>query len=83
MTETGVLSEFSRHGISSRFGRKRADLAHLWIDPVLVGVPWMLAGGLVFAAAKKLGRLLPGLTWPSLSPAGLPTYVGLPEYQER
>jgi hypothetical protein len=56
VTETGVLSEFSRHGISSRFGRKRADLAHLWIDPILVGVPWMLAGGLVFAALKKLGR---------------------------
>jgi hypothetical protein len=56
VTETGVLSEFSRHGISSRFGRKRADLAHLWIDPIIVGVPWMLAGGLVFAALKKLGR---------------------------
>lgn len=56
VTETGVLSEFSRHGISSRIGRKRADLAHLWIDPIIVGVPWMLAGGLAVAALRALGR---------------------------
>jgi hypothetical protein len=56
VTEAGVLSGFSRHGVSSRFGRKRADLAHLWIDPIIVGVPWMLAGGLVFAALKALDR---------------------------
>lgn len=28
VTETGVLSEFSRHGVSSRFGKGRADLSH-------------------------------------------------------
>jgi hypothetical protein len=27
VTETGVLSEFSRHGVSSRLGQKRADLS--------------------------------------------------------
>ncbi|KAD4059792.1 hypothetical protein GD627_01485 [Arthrobacter yangruifuii] len=44
ITETGVLSEFSRHGYSSRVGRKRADVNHQWIDPILVGGPWLLAG---------------------------------------
>lgn len=56
VTESGVLSEFSRHGISSRIGRKRADLAHLWVDPIIVGLPWMLAGGVAVAVARVLGR---------------------------
>jgi hypothetical protein len=34
VTETGVLSEFSRHGVRSRFGQKRADVNHQWIDPL-------------------------------------------------
>lgn len=57
ITETGVLSEFSRHGISSRFGKKRADLSHQWIDPVIVGAPWALAaGGLAAAVLRALRR---------------------------
>jgi hypothetical protein len=56
LTETGVLSEYSHHGISSRFGRKRADLAHLWIDPLIVAGPWVLAGWLVLAKIKKLRK---------------------------
>jgi len=51
-----VLSEFSRHGISSRFGKKRADLSHQWIDPVIVGAPWALAAGGVAAATLKILR---------------------------
>src|SRR3954447_16336405 len=43
VTETGVLSEFSRHGLGSRFGKKRADVNHQWLDPVIVGAPWALA----------------------------------------
>lgn len=39
VTETGVLSEFSRHGLSSRFGRKRADVRHHALDPVIVAGP--------------------------------------------
>ena len=56
VTETGVLSEFSRRGISSRFGKKRADLSHQWIDPVIVGAPWALAAGGVAAATLKTLR---------------------------
>ncbi|MCC3272131.1 hypothetical protein MUK71_15695 [Arthrobacter zhangbolii] len=60
VTETGVLSEFSRHGYASRAGRKRADTNHQWIDPLLVGGPWLLAGaGLataIGAAARRLRK---------------------------
>ncbi|SFT76554.1 hypothetical protein [Arthrobacter sp. ov118] len=57
VTETGVLSEFSRHGIGSRFGKKRTDLRHQWIDPVIVGAPWALAaGGLAAVALRTLRK---------------------------
>src|SRR3954464_8239630 len=42
ITETGILSEFSSHGLSSRFGRKRSARSSQWLDPVLVGRPWGL-----------------------------------------
>jgi hypothetical protein len=55
ITETGVLSEFSRHGLESRFGKKRADINHQWIDPLVVAGPWILAGlgGIVAVRALK------------------------------
>jgi hypothetical protein len=43
ITETGVLSEFSRHGYSSRVGQRRADLVHQPLDPLIVGGPWVAA----------------------------------------
>ena len=58
VTETGVLSEFSRHGIASRTGSKRADLAHAWLDPLVVAGPWVLAGGGLVAGLRALGRRL-------------------------
>jgi hypothetical protein len=37
ITEIGVLSEFTHHGISSGLGRKsRADLAHHLLGPIIV-----------------------------------------------
>ena len=56
ITETGVLSEFSRHGIRSRLGVKRADLAHQPLDPIIVAAPWLVAGGVVYAAVTRLAR---------------------------
>ena len=56
LTETGVLSELSRHGYSSRVGKNRADLKHQWIDPILVAGPWLVAGGLVFATVRAVAR---------------------------
>jgi hypothetical protein len=56
VTETGVLSEFSRHGVRSRFGQKRADVNHQWIDPIIVGGPWVLAGLGAVAAVRALRK---------------------------
>jgi hypothetical protein len=56
ITETGVLSEFSRHGISSRAGRRRADVKHQLLDPIIVAGPWVLAAGLAVTVARKLFR---------------------------
>jgi hypothetical protein len=58
ITETGVLSEFSHHGLSSRVGRKRTDLVHLPLDPLIVAGPWVAAGGLAFVGARRLARAL-------------------------
>ena len=60
VTETGVLSEFSRRGLGSRFGKKRADVNHQWIDPLLVGGPWVLAGLGGVAAVRALRRAAVG-----------------------
>ncbi|GAA3958632.1 hypothetical protein [Actinoplanes auranticolor] len=54
ITETGVLSEFSHHGVASRFGRKRADVRHQWIDPIIVGAPWVLGGVLAYRLVKRV-----------------------------
>ncbi|MER2136511.1 MAG: hypothetical protein ABS909_01480, partial [Arthrobacter sp.] len=57
ITETGVLSEFRRGGFSSRPGRGRADVNHAWIDPVVVGAPWVIAGGAAFAGVRAWRRM--------------------------
>ncbi|MCF3141120.1 MULTISPECIES: hypothetical protein [unclassified Paenarthrobacter] len=56
ITETGVMSEFTRHGARSRFGRKRTDLSHQWMDPIIAGVPWALAAGGLVAAFRALRK---------------------------
>ena len=58
ITETGVLSEFKRHGISSRRGQKRSDVKHQWLDPVIVGWPWAVRAGVVYMVGKRVRRLL-------------------------
>jgi hypothetical protein len=57
VTETGVLAERRRHGLSSRVGRKRADLVHQALDPVVVAGPWVLAGAAVVAGVRALVRV--------------------------
>jgi hypothetical protein len=60
LTETGIRSELTHHGLKSRFGRKRADLPHVWIDPILIAGPWIAAGGATALASravrKRVGR---------------------------
>jgi hypothetical protein len=58
ITETGVLSEFSHHGVASRLGKKRADLAHQPLDLVVVGGPWIIAAGVAYVGAKTLAKAL-------------------------
>jgi hypothetical protein len=54
LAETGVFSEVSHHGASSRLRRHRADNAHQWMDPVIVTGPWLLAGYVAVRAARRL-----------------------------
>ncbi len=56
VTETGVLSEISRHGISSRFGQRRTDVRHQALDPVIVAAPWVAAGALAYTGVKALAK---------------------------
>jgi hypothetical protein len=56
ITETGVLSEFSHHGLASRVGRKRADLAHQPLDPIIVLAPMVVAAGVAYAVLKRVAR---------------------------
>jgi hypothetical protein len=56
LTETGVLSEVRRHGISSRLGHKRADVVHHPLDPLLVTLPWIAA----FLVTRRVVRSLRG-----------------------
>jgi len=58
ITQTGVLSEFSHHGVASRLGQKRADVKHQWLDPIIVGAPWVGAAGAAVSQARKLARAL-------------------------
>jgi hypothetical protein len=54
VTETGVLSEFSHHPISSRAGR--VDVRHQVLDPVIVAGPWVAAAGGAVLGVRKLVR---------------------------
>ena len=54
LAETGIRSELTNHGIASRRGQKRADLTHQALDPIIVGAPWLVAGAVVIAVAKRL-----------------------------
>jgi hypothetical protein len=64
VTETGVLSEFKYHGLSSRVGKNRADTVHHVLDTVVVAAPWAGAAAVIYLgvsgviglAARQLSR---------------------------
>ena len=56
VTDTGVLSELSHHGIGSRLGRNRADVVHHPLDPIIVATPWILGAGLGYAVIRRIVR---------------------------
>jgi hypothetical protein len=60
ITETGVLSEFTHHGLRSRIGVKRTDVVHQPLDPLIVAGPWLAGAGLVFVGVRRVVRALRG-----------------------
>lgn len=52
ITESGLPSEWKRHGLRSRRGQHRADLMHQPLDLLITAAPWVAAGVIVY----KLGR---------------------------
>jgi hypothetical protein len=56
VTETGVLSELSHHGLSSRLGQKRADVVHQPLDAVIVAAPWVAAAGGLVSVVRRVRR---------------------------
>lgn len=54
ITETGVLAEVRHHGLSSRLGHDRADVKHHWMDPLVVGAPWVGGFLLVRGLLRRL-----------------------------
>jgi hypothetical protein len=57
ITQSGLRSELTSHGLSSRFGRKRSDVVHHPLDPVVVGAPWLLSGYLGYRGARRIGKV--------------------------
>ena len=60
ITETGVRSEITHHGLSSRLGQGRADVVHHLLDPVLVAGPWVLAARMAVKALQEQRRRVRG-----------------------
>ena len=58
ITETGIKAEFTHNGFSSRVGRKRTDLVHQPLDPVIVAGPWVAAVGAAVAGGRAVVRSL-------------------------
>jgi hypothetical protein len=65
LTETGIGSEISRHGVRSRFGRKRTDLVHQPLDPVIVAGPWVAAAAATAVASKRAASAVARLRRPA------------------
>jgi hypothetical protein len=56
ITETGVRSEFTHSGLSSRLGKKRTDLVHQSLDPIVVAGLWVAVAAGAVLGARRLVR---------------------------
>jgi len=54
VAETGVRSELTHHGASSRVGRRRADVGHQLLDPVVVLSPWVAGAAATGVLVRRL-----------------------------
>jgi hypothetical protein len=57
VTESGIAAELTHHGVSSRLNRKRADLSHQWIDPIIGAAPWVAGAAATYSALKRARTL--------------------------
>lgn len=60
LTQTGIRTEVTHHGWSSRVGRNRADVGHHALDPLIVAGPWVVGAAGAVVAAKRLGAVVAG-----------------------
>ena len=58
VTETGVRTELTHGGVSSRKGR--SDARHQLLDPLLVAGPWVAGAGAAVLGGRRLVRALRG-----------------------
>jgi hypothetical protein len=56
ITESGVGAEFTHHGRAARTDTKRVDRKHMWLDPIIVGAPWVASAVLAARAVRKIAR---------------------------
>lgn len=56
ITETGILSEFKRNGIRSRWRRRRADLKHQPVDFLISAGAWLAVAYALKSIISRNGR---------------------------
>lgn len=56
ITQTGIRSEWTHNGWKSRVGTRRVDNSHTWLDPIIVGGPWLLASALLVKVGRRLTK---------------------------
>jgi len=53
ITQTGIKAEWTRNGMKSRFRKGRVDTHHMWLDPLIIGGPWLLGGAIIARLLRK------------------------------
>lgn len=56
VAETGVHAELTHGGLRSRLGRGRTDVAHHWMDPLVVAGPWLGLAGAAYVVGRRALR---------------------------
>ena len=51
-----LAAEIEGGGIRSRFGQRRSDVKHQWVDPFVVLTPWVVSGWVGYRLAKAVLR---------------------------
>ncbi|GFG53818.1 hypothetical protein CQY20_13115 [Mycolicibacterium agri] len=63
IAESGIKAEFTHKGWQDRSRPHRVDRAHTWMDPLIVGGPWLVGGAAaataVIKGAKRYARQSP------------------------